>query len=582
MSEKIDMVSNPKKSFWHLSIPIIAFCVFDAIYGIVDMAWVSQISVHASFAVGISIPFVSLIFSFGDSIGQGANSLMSRFMGADDYESAYNALIHGLVLANIVWVGIVICTLFAQGIIYSVDSAHTYLLVWDYLIPIVTFAYIFIFVNVFAETLQAEGNSRIPTILMISSNVLNIILDPIFIFNLNLGVKGAAYATVLSSAIPFICFIFLYLSGRTKVPLSKKYFKFRPYILVEIFKVALPNFLDDGLWTFSSSFVNGILLMTTGEIGPVLYSVSNKLKTLLISPCRGYGRALMSVTGHLFGSHEFDELNEMYKYALKSSLITAAVIMVAFVILRDYAFSLFSITGMPTAIFWIAILGTFIIISVQFSMISSKMLDGFGKSLYSLLFTALKIGVEMVLIYVLFKLLSHGSCVLIGITVTEIIFAFVYCLFLRYLFRNFDKKYENKEVVKTFKADVKSESVKEDAKIEGSDSKRNRIIKRILLIITLIAMIVIVIDIILSPIAFNDYPTFFSAITCLGICVVSFHLIRKLNKPKFSLLGFIISAVVIFVFLSSYGVTSILLFIITLMFISYIGIIIRKLRNEDS
>ena len=104
MNEKIDMVSNPKKSFWKLSVPIIAFCVFDAIYGIVDMAWVSQISVHASFAVGISIPFVSLIFSFGDSIGQGANSLMSRFMGADDYESAYNSLIHGLILANIVWV----------------------------------------------------------------------------------------------------------------------------------------------------------------------------------------------------------------------------------------------------------------------------------------------------------------------------------------------------------------------------------------------------------------------------------------------------------------------------------------------
>ena len=72
------------------------------------------------------------------------------------------------------------------------------------------------FVNFFSETLQAEGNSRIPTIFIISSNVLNIILDPIFIFNLNLGVKGTSYATVLSSLIPFIVFVFLYLSGRTK------------------------------------------------------------------------------------------------------------------------------------------------------------------------------------------------------------------------------------------------------------------------------------------------------------------------------------------------------------------------------
>ena len=171
------------------------------------------------------------------------------------------------------------------------DSNHTYLLVLDYLIPIISFIYVFIFVNVFAETLQAEGNSRIPAVLMISSNILNIILDPIFIFNFNLGIKGAAYATVLTSAIPLICFLFLYLSGRTKVPLSFKYFKFRPYILYEIFKVSLPNFLDNGLWAFTATFINGILIVALGNIGPVLYSASNKLKTLLSAPVKGYGRA---------------------------------------------------------------------------------------------------------------------------------------------------------------------------------------------------------------------------------------------------------------------------------------------------
>ncbi|WP_323737577.1 MATE family efflux transporter (plasmid) [Methanosphaera sp. ISO3-F5] len=241
------------------------------------------------------------------------------------------------------------------------------------------------------------------------------------------------------------------MSGRTKIPLSLNYFKFRSYILVEIFKVALPNFLDDGLWAFSSSFINGILLVTMGEIGPVLYSASNKLKNLLSSPIKGYGRALMSVIGHLFGAHEFDELNEMYKYALKVSVITTVVVMVGFIILRDYAFSFFSITGMQTEIFWIAILGTVIMISIPFSIISSKMLDGFGKSMYSLLFTCIKIGLETSLIYVLNIVLSDGSCVLIGITVTEIIFAIVYYLFLRYLFKDFDREYENKDVVKTFK-----------------------------------------------------------------------------------------------------------------------------------
>lgn len=208
---------------------------------------------------------------------------------------------------------------------------------------------------------------------------------------MNLGVKGASYATILSSLIPFTVFIFLYVSRRTKIPLSLKYFKFRPYILIEILKVALPNFLDEGLWAFLASFIDGTLIMTMDDIGPVLYSASDKLKTLLSAPIKGYGRALMSVTGQLFGAHEFDELNEMYKYALKVSLITTVVVMIAFIILREFAFSFFSITGMKTEISWIAILGTVTMLSIPFSLISSKMLDGFGKSMYSLLFTILKI-----------------------------------------------------------------------------------------------------------------------------------------------------------------------------------------------
>ena len=196
MNEKIDLVTLPKKSFWKLSLPIIAFCVFDAIYGIVDMVWVSKIGVEAFFAMGVSIPIVSLIFSFGDSIGQGTNSIMSRFIGSGDYESAYNALIHGMILSNIIWFIIVLCLLFANGILFYLDKTDSYILIFDYLVPIVVFAYIFIFNNLFSETLQAEGNSHTPTVLMIGSNILNIILDPIFIFNFNLGIKGCCVSAL--------------------------------------------------------------------------------------------------------------------------------------------------------------------------------------------------------------------------------------------------------------------------------------------------------------------------------------------------------------------------------------------------
>ena len=569
MNEKIDLVSLPKKSFWKLSIPIIAFCIFDAIYGIVDMVWVSKIGVEAFFAMGVSIPIVSLIFSFGDSIGQGTNSIMSRFIGSGDYESAYNALIHGMILSNIVWAFTVLCLIFANGILFYINKADSYILVFDYLVPIVVFAYLFILVNLFSETLQAEGNAHTPTVLMIASNILNMILDPIFIFNLDLGIKGAAYATVLSAFIVCIIFIYLYLSGRTKVPLSMKYFKFRGYILVEIFKVALPNFLDNGLWAFSASFINSILIVTMGDIGPILYSVSNKIKSLLIAPVKGYGRGLMSVTGHLFGARDFDDLRDMFDYALKVSFITTLIVMIAFIFLRNYAFSLFSITGMDTEVFWIAIGGTLMMLSIPFSMISSKMLDGFGKSMYSLLFTFIKIMFEVVLIYGLSLILSDGSCVLIGLIISEAVMAVVYYHFLEKMFNNFDENYDQKETVRIF-----NRKNKQPANDDKPDFKSN-----LPLIFAVITMIIAIIRIILIPIKTHNFDLLMSGIVALLTGAVSIYLMECLHKTKLSIIGFISTAVIIFVFIGKHDYISTLLFIATGIMVLYIKLIVNKMEK---
>ena len=200
------------------------------------MLWVSQIGIEAFYAIGVSIPISSLIFSFGDSIGQGTNSMMSRFIGSGDYEGAYNTLIHGIIITNIIWLILVLCLVFAQGILYNLKQADSYILTFEYLIPIIIFAYVFLQTNMLSETLQAEGNSRTPTILIISSNILNIILDPIFIFNFNFGIHGAAMATVLSSMVPFIVFMYLYLHGKTKIPLKKEYLNSNHIFLLKYLK----------------------------------------------------------------------------------------------------------------------------------------------------------------------------------------------------------------------------------------------------------------------------------------------------------------------------------------------------------
>ena len=107
-NRNIDLISFPKKSFWKLGVPISIFLIFETFYSIVDMFWVSTISMEAAFAVGASAPVLLLISTFGDSIGQGTNSIMSRYIGSGDYESSYNSLMHGILVSFIIWICIIL------------------------------------------------------------------------------------------------------------------------------------------------------------------------------------------------------------------------------------------------------------------------------------------------------------------------------------------------------------------------------------------------------------------------------------------------------------------------------------------
>ena len=445
--KSIDFVSVPKKSFWRLTLPIMIFVLFNAIYAIVDLYWISKIDSHSFYAASVSIPIFTLICSMGDSIGQGTNSLMSRSMGANDYKNAYNTIVHGLIVCLVMWALMIVSIPYLDDLLYFADINKSVDIVVSYLSPILFYSIFFILPNFFSETLQSEGDSRRPTMAIILGNVINLLIDPILIFNFNLGIVGAAYATIISSLVSSVILIYLYLAKKTKVPISIRNSKIRPHIFLEIMNVAVPNFFKDSLFCTISVFINGILLREIGQIGVMLYSTSTKLQDIFITPIRAYGRGLMSVTGHLFGSKKIDGLNTMYHYVLRISLVTIIFISVLFVVFRDSIYYAFSISGMNLAIEHIAIIGTIILISVTIIMITSKMIDGFGKSYYNLLFTGMIIVLQIGIISVVDDVLHYGLSVLVGIMFSEAISAIIYYIFLRYMFKRFDKQKKEEQLV---------------------------------------------------------------------------------------------------------------------------------------
>lgn len=297
--------------------------------------------------------------------------------------------------------------------------------------------------SVFCETFQSEGDSKTPVKIMVMTNILNLVLDPIFIFIFNLKVAGAAYASILSTFIGLLIFIYLYLKEKTKIPLSLLYFKFKRHIIFEIFKVAIPSGLEDCMSFVLQTTILSTLYFTIGEIGLILYSVSVKIREFLRAPIRAIGRGLMSVSGHLFGAKKIDDLEIMYKYCLNIAFIISFFLAILLYFFRTQIYEFFSIINMETSIFYIVIFGIVLIMVFPISHISGKILAGLGKSHYSLVFNIVRILLEIGLMLFLRDIIPNGASVLVGIVTGELIYSFLYMVTLQVLIKKFKKNKED-------------------------------------------------------------------------------------------------------------------------------------------
>lgn len=210
--------------------------------------------------------------------------------------------------------------------------------------------------------------------------------------------------------------------------------------------------------------------------------------------------------------------------------------MSVFFVLRNYLFGLFSITGMETEIFWITIGGTIYMLLYPFNLLSARMYDRFGKSVYTLIFTVIEVLLEVGIIYALLSFSSNSNCVLIGIVGAAIIIAIVYYLFLNHLFKGFSKIKENLQL-KILTKKMNLEDI-EDKIDEFVEEETRKLPSRLPLILALIAMIIIVLEILSIPFRVHNYSLIMSGIICLIISGVSVYYMVRLHKPKLSVIGF--------------------------------------------
>ncbi|MBR9682934.1 MATE family efflux transporter [Candidatus Woesearchaeota archaeon] len=294
---------NLTKTILKVSLPLVVAFLLQTSFNIIDGIFVGRIGAEALAAVSLAFPMIFLMISLAAGLGVGATSLIARSIGAKDYKKANNAAEHSLLLFFILGLFFTVFGLmFGKHLFKLIGATGTVLqLTIDYT-NIIFAGSIFLFLVFIANNiLRGEGNMKIPMFVMGGSAILNVILDPIFIFVLGWGVKGAAIATVVSRAVACIAVFVYLLTDRATIKISMRYFKYQYSIIKEIFRIGILSSVSQVL-TSISMFILTAIVAKFGTEAIAAYGIAFRLEGIAFMPLIGLTAAVMTIVGQNVGA----------------------------------------------------------------------------------------------------------------------------------------------------------------------------------------------------------------------------------------------------------------------------------------
>jgi putative MATE family efflux protein len=327
------LLGNPKKALIRVSIPVSVSIIIQAIYSIVDTFWVAGLGEEALGAIGLCFPYFMGLTAISTGIGVGAGSAISRSIGIKDKFKADQFATHAMIFAVLIgflsWVFIPMTKyiFLFMGADASLAAASA-----SYLNVYLIFAFLVFILNISVSILNSEGNSRRTMVAMLAGGVLNIILDPLFIYDygLGLGVKGAAYASVCGFLVSTVIVLYwLFIEKKTYVSIHLKNFKFKWSVIKEILSVGVPAAVSQLTMSISGILLTSIVLFVGGQTGAAIYTTGWRLIAIGFMPMLGLSVGLTTLAGVSYGSRDIQKLKTSYYFAIRIGTVfeifTAAI-----------------------------------------------------------------------------------------------------------------------------------------------------------------------------------------------------------------------------------------------------------------
>ena len=442
------MTETPvSKLISRLAIPTIISMMVSALYNTADTFFVSMLGTSATGAVGIVFSIMAIIQAIGFTIGMGAGNILSRQLGAKEDEKATVTASSGFFLALLLSIILMIVgTVFSAPLMRLLGSTPTILPYAE-----AYAAYIFLGCPVMCcsfvlnNYLRAEGKAVFSMIGITSGGILNIILDPIFIFIFSFGTAGAAMATALSQLISFCILITFFLIGKSSVSIRITKISKNVHTYFDIIRIGFPTLMRQGLASIASIALN-VSAAAFGDAAVAAMSIVGRITQFSFSAMLGFGQGFQPVSSFNYGAKRYDRVKD----AVKFTAIVGTVLML--------------VIGIFCALFAPMIIGVFrkddpdvmrigiLALRAQAALLpltglmttTNMALQSTGQSLLATILAMARQGVFFLPLILILPLFFGLYGVIIAQPISDIITFTIAIFFFRYFYRMLDQKMRGK------------------------------------------------------------------------------------------------------------------------------------------
>ena len=337
------MTTEPvEKLVLSLAIPSIAIMLISALYNMADTYFVSSLGTSEVAAVGIAFPLMALIQAMGFFFGQGSGNYMARALGAQKTEDASRMAatgsISGFIFMAILSAAGLIGITPLVSILGATETIRPHAI--EYIVFILIASPWMVAAMVLNQQLRFQGSASIAMVGMLSGAILNIFLDPLFIFVFGMGVKGAAIATMVSQIVSFFILLCYGCTRQENIPIKLKHFSPSISRYIEMIRGGIPALIRQGLMSIASIIINNFAGFY-GDAAIAAISIVNRLCMFAGSAIIGFGQGFQPVCGFNYGAKLYDRVKKSFWFCVRICSIGLFVICITMAIFAPEIIALF-------------------------------------------------------------------------------------------------------------------------------------------------------------------------------------------------------------------------------------------------